>query len=370
MWIFKSDNRDDFIRQIRWFSSNYWPQFGRLLTPLVDGIRVRGPLYGGFLSDHPKLALIDGQGLGHTPEPSSSVTTHVTRRYSEVDVILLVDNAQQPMQAAPLSVLRSVASSGHHEKLAIAFTHFDQIKGHNLRTFADKRGHVMGSVMNALSSLNDTLGVPVVRAVEHGLDERSFMLGGIDRSLAKLPTKAADYMRSQLIDLVGFFKKAILPPPPPVAFPIYDPTGIAFAVQEAVTGFQSPWLARLGFGTHEGVRKEHWTRMKALDRRIATEQGVKYDTLRPLADLLKNLLEAISRFLNKPTAWTRDVDEQEQQTTIAGIRRAVQTSLDALATKRLIDAKLADWLECTNFRAFSERQKSSCLRQADKSQQQ
>jgi hypothetical protein len=95
--VFKSDDRDDFIRHIRWFSSNYWPQFGRLLTPLVDGIRVKGPLYPNFLSEHPKLALIDGQGLGHSPESSSSVTTHVTRRFSQVDVILLVDNAQQPM---------------------------------------------------------------------------------------------------------------------------------------------------------------------------------------------------------------------------------------------------------------------------------
>jgi len=133
LWRFTSDDRAEFIRQIRWFSSNYWPQFGRLLTPLVDGIRVRGPLFAEFLDGQPKLALIDGQGLGHTPDSSASVTTHVTRRFGQVDVVLLVDNAQQPMQAAPLSVLRAVASSGHDAKLAIAFTHFDQIKGQSLR---------------------------------------------------------------------------------------------------------------------------------------------------------------------------------------------------------------------------------------------
>ena len=42
LWVFKSKDREKFIRHIRWFSSNCWPQFGRLLTPLVDGIRVRG----------------------------------------------------------------------------------------------------------------------------------------------------------------------------------------------------------------------------------------------------------------------------------------------------------------------------------------
>jgi hypothetical protein len=49
LWLFHSADRDKFIRHIRWFSSNYWPQFGRLLTPLVDGIRVRGPLFADFI---------------------------------------------------------------------------------------------------------------------------------------------------------------------------------------------------------------------------------------------------------------------------------------------------------------------------------
>ena len=269
LWLFKTADRAEFIRHIRWFSSNYWPQFGRLLTPLVQGIRVKGPLFPDLAIDGPKLALIDGQGLGHTPDSSSSVTTHVTQRFNQVDVILLVDNAQQPMQASPLSVLRAVASSGHHEKLAIAFTHFDLIKGQNLPKFADKRSHVMASVLNALSNLRDVLGAPVIRAVEHGIDRRCFMLGGVDRALGKLPARAADYMRSQLVELVGFFQAAIAPPPPPEACPIYDPTGISFAVQEAISKFQGPWLARLGLGTYEGVRKEHWTRVKALNRRIA-----------------------------------------------------------------------------------------------------
>ncbi|MBI5855732.1 MAG: GTPase domain-containing protein [Nitrospirae bacterium] len=194
-WTFQSPDRDEFIRTIRWFSSNSWTQYGRLLTPLVEGIRVKGPLFPELDHERTKLVLIDGQGLGHTPDSSSSVTTHVTQRFGHVDVILLVDNAQQPMQAAALSVLRTVCSSGYHEKLAIAFTHFDLIKGHNLPSFADKRSHVMGSVTNALSNLKDVLGAPVVKAVEQSIEQRCFMLGGVDRPLAQLPSRAADYMK-------------------------------------------------------------------------------------------------------------------------------------------------------------------------------
>ena len=343
-WLFHSDDRAEFIRHIRWFSSNYWPQFGRLLTPLVQGMRVIGPLFPEIADLRPHLALIDGQGLGHTPDSSSSITTHITRRFGQVDVILLVDNAQQPMQAAPLSVLRTVASSGHHKKLAIAFTHFDQIKGQSLPTFAEKRAHVMASVMNALSGLRDVLGAPVVRSVEHGIDGRCFMLGGIDRSLSKLPARAAAYMRDQLAELVGFFERAILPPPPAEALPVYDPTGLSFAVQEAVSKFQGPWLARLGLGTYEGVRKEHWTRVKALNRRIAGEIDVEYDTLKPVADLVARLTESVSRFLDNPIEWTREtMDEDEEQAAIARVRRAVSAALHDMAVRRLVEDHLNEW---------------------------
>jgi hypothetical protein len=344
LWHFRTDDRDEFVRQIRWFSSNYWPQFGRLLTPLVSGIRVRGPLFPEFVDEAPQLVLIDGQGLGHTPDSSSSVTTHVTKRFDQVDVILLVDNAQQPMQAAPLSVLRTVASSGHNEKLSVAFTHFDQIKGLNLRTFDDKRAHVMASVLNALSNLQDVLGAPVVRAIEHGIDDRCFMLGGVDQNLSRLPTRAADYMRGELRRLVDFCEQAILPPPPPAACPVYDPTGISFAVREAVMNFQEPWLARLGLGSYEGVRREHWTRVKALNRRIAGELDDEYDTLRPVADLVARLTEAVSRFLDEPIDWTREpIDEQESQAAIARIRRAVSAAMHKLAMRRLVEEHLPAW---------------------------
>lgn len=344
LWLFKSDDRDEFIRQIRWFSSNYWLQFGRLLTPLVDGIRVRGPLFAKFIEGAPKIAFIDGQGLGHTPDSSASVTTQVTRRFSQVDVILLVDNAQQPMQAASLSVLRAVASSGHHAKLAIAFTHFDQIKGQNLPTFPEKRAHVMASMLNALSGLRDALGASVVKAIEHGLETKCFMLGGVDGQFGRLPRRAADYMREQIGQLVGFFEAAIRPEPPTEACPSYDPTGINFAVQEAVGKFQGPWLARLGIGSYEGFSKEHWAKVKALNRRIAGELSHEYGSLRPVADLITQLRESISRFLNTPTGWTREpTDEQEEQAIIAHIRRMVDVALHDLAVKRLVEAHLAEW---------------------------
>jgi energy-coupling factor transporter ATP-binding protein EcfA2 len=344
LWTFKSNDRSEFIRQIRWFSSNYWPQFGRLLTPLVDGIRVKGPLFPTFTDSRPKLVLIDGQGLGHTPDSSASVTTHITRRFESVDVILLVDNATQPMQAASLAVLRAVAAGGHHEKLAIAFTRFDQINGKNLPTLSDKNAHVMASVRGALTGIRDSLGAPVVRAIEHSINSRCFMLGGVDRQLSRLPARAGEYMRRQLQSLVEFFESAILPPPPPEAHPIYDPTGLSFAVQEAVNKFQGPWLARLGLGSYEGIGTAHWATIKALNRRIAGGLDVEYGNLQPVADLIARLSESISRFLDRPLGWNREPsDQQEEQSAIAEVRRAVSIAIHDLAMRRIIEDHLSEW---------------------------
>ena len=83
IWSYESADRGEFLSHVRWFSSNHHKQFGRLLTPLVDGIRVQGPFYpsSGELNRTNKLVLLDGQGLGHTATTASSVSTRITQRF-------------------------------------------------------------------------------------------------------------------------------------------------------------------------------------------------------------------------------------------------------------------------------------------------
>jgi hypothetical protein len=346
LWTYRTEDRAEFIRQIRWFSSNYALQFGRLLTPLVDGVRVRGPLYPAFSDIQPKIVLLDGQGLGHTPDSSASVTTHITRRFADVDVILLVDNAQQPMQAASMAVLRAAASSGHYQKLAVAFSHFDQVKGLNLPGYTEKRAHVMASVTNGLSNLSEVLGAPVVKAVERVLDGQCFMLGALQEADPKLPGGVI----RELLRMIGFFEKAIEAPAPPLARPVYDITGLLFAVQAAARDFQRPWAARLGIASYDGIAREHWTRIKALNRRIAGELDDEYDTLRPVADLIARLTERISLFLDNPIRWTRElVDDDEAQAAISGIRQEVFATLHQFIADRLLETHLQDWRVAFNY---------------------
>ena len=342
-WTFGSGDRDEFIRQMRWFSSNHHKAYGRLLTPVVQGMRVRGPFVPGFGGEIPKVALIDGEGLGHTPESAANVSTRYTSRYRSVDVILIVDNATQPMQAAPLAVLRSVGTSGNAEKLAVAFTHFDAVKGDNLPGFAAKQDHVLAAVMVALASLRDAVGDVVVGSIERGLEQRCFMLGWLDRPTAAIPGGA----RRQLGALMEFFAAVIRPEATPQARPLYDPAGLAFAVQSAAREFHSLWDARLGYRRRDGVSKEHWARVKALTRRVTLRMdNYEYKHLMPVAELIGRLSEATSRFLDVPARWelpTGDVDEAAAA--IARIRAEVYTALHSLAMERIVEQHLAEWAE-------------------------
>jgi hypothetical protein len=216
----------------------------------------------------------------------------------------------------------------------------DQVKGHNLPGFAEKRGHVMASVMNGLSNLTEVLGAPIVKSLERVLDRQCFMLGALQEVNVKLPGGVI----KELLRMVGFFEKAIQPPPQPQATPVYDTTGLLFAVQAAAGDFQRPWAARLGITSYNSIAREHWTRIRALNRRIAGELNDEYDTLRPVADLVARLTERISVFLDNPVRWTRDpVDDEEAQAAISGIRREVFATLHKFIADRLVEKHLPDW---------------------------
>ena len=251
LWSFRSDDRTAFLRQVRWFSSNHFKQFGRLLTPLVDGLRVRGPFRPLIpeLQCADRIVLIDGQGVGHTPETASSVSTRITKRFSEVDLVLIVDTSQHPMQAGPVSLLRAAGSAGYTDKIGVVFTHFDQVRGDNLQTVAQKRAHVIASITNAISSLRQILGAPVAAALERRLSEEVYLLGGLDRDIRSIPKGITNEMRR----LLEFIQRAVPPEVEGGLAPIYFVSGLEIALRDAVEGF----LRSMGSSPWSGISRWH-----------------------------------------------------------------------------------------------------------------
>jgi hypothetical protein len=152
---------------------------------------------------------------------------------------------------------------------------------------------------------------------------------------------------ASLNGLVALAQEAIRPAVPAAFHPAYDVANLILAVERAAQEFHLRWQGILGFASGAGVSAEHWTRVKALTRWIALLNRDEYDTLRPVADLIRLLQKHISDFLSVPLTWTPyepGADEDEKRArALDAIRQEVFARLHALSTERLIHQHLADW---------------------------
>ena len=338
------EEREEFIRSVSRFSSNYAPLYGRLLTPIVNGVRVAGPFTPDWNDGQsPKLVLFDGEGLGHTPESSSSVSTGVSRLIEAVDAVVLVDSATQPMQAAPLAAMRELVATGNGRKLILAFTHFDEVKGDNLPSTAHKAQHVLASAENVLSAFGEDLGPYAERILRKRLETARFFLADLQETLLG-STAAGKRTIRQLVRLLEAIDQVVETPQPIEARPAYDRMNLALAVSKAARAFQESWRSKLGREIVPGFAKEHWTRVKALNRRLATMGKDEYDSLKPVADLRRELRDRIYVFIQNPLEWDGlEPTEDERQIKYDALADNLGGRLLALSTRRVWQERIRDW---------------------------
>ena len=339
-----SDRRAEFLSAISCFSSNWAPSFGRLLTPLVNGLRVAGPFSPAWNGrDVPKLVLLDGEGLGHTPKSSSSVPTTVSRRIEAVDAVLLVDNATQPMQAAPLAAMREVVATGNARKLIMAFTHFDEVKGDNLPSPTAKVEHVLASAENVFAAFGEELDPNAERTLRQRVEHARFFLEDIHEPLST-ETNSGRRTVSQLRKLLDCIDGVTEPPEPAAVRPVYDRMNLVLAVHSAAEAFHEAWRPRLGLESKPGFAKEHWTRVKALSRRLGTRMEDQYDTLRPVADLRKELRDRIYVFIQNPLRWEGDEPTNDQKPShFDAFAKNLSLRLLEVCTRRVWDERMVQW---------------------------
>ncbi|MCA7902614.1 hypothetical protein LGM39_24905 [Burkholderia cepacia] len=350
-WSWETDDRENFIKTVTRFSSNHAPRFGRLLTPLVNGVRVAGaflPAWSG--GQQPKLVLLDGEGLGHTPKSVAAISTSLTRRIESTDAIVLVDNAVQPMQAAPVSAMKEMITSGSASKLLLVFTHFDEVKGDNLPNAAAKEQHVLASAENVLASIGEELGPFAERALRGRLKDACFFVGGIDEDL-DATKKAHKRTIGQLQALLAAIDAIVEKPAPVYAKPVYDRMNLVLAVKNAAESFHDAWWPRLGLSYKPGVSKEHWKRIWALSRRLSTPGlGDEFDNLKPVADLRKQLQDRLYVLLQNPLRWApaEPTDAEHKQQVFDGLANALSAKTLDLATRRVRAERISEWQSAFN----------------------
>lgn len=295
-YYIKTDDRNTFFDLIKKFSSNSKHEWGRLLSPLVKTIRMCGDFRPDFCSEPIKLVIYDGMGLGHSTS-ITSVPTDVMAKYSEVDAILLVDDATQPLMDNSKVALKDVIYSGYADKLLMCYTHIDEMKGDNFIRTQDKVNHVNIALstylteirkqnVNAFSSLEEQ---EILSSCYYFSDLAN---ENISKMSQKQLLKALDAIHERFRSKVSFEDVVIK----------YDEMTLYHHLQNAIDQFRTEWGNIIGY-PYTTSKTEHWSRIKALTRRLAYFDQDNYNhELQPLADLARCIKEELNTYLNKPMA--------------------------------------------------------------------
>lgn len=362
MWTQTSSDRARFLGELSTFYGNSAAGFGRLLTPVVNGIRVSGPFVPTW-SDRPlRLVIVDSEGLGHTPSSISSLSSSLVRKVGLSDSVLVVDNAQQPMQAGPLAALTQIVESGSVGKLHLLFTHLDAVTGANLTGYSARTAHVRESVENALTSIETAAGAAAARALRRRLDTSVYYAGRLDRVLTDKDIfgrkGAAEFLR-----LRGELEGEAPVRDHGDAEIVVARKGVVIAVEKATARFQEEWLVRLGVerpSAGTDIRAEHWARIKALNRRIVGRTDSEYRDLRPAGDFRRALQAVLYAMLQNPVRWQgQPVSEEERGEVVDTIAVALTDKVVELAEKQIILDRMEAWDE-----AWSQAGKGSVARRA------
>ncbi len=293
-YYIKSDDRKAFLDQMKKFSGNSRREWGKLLSPLVRTIRIRGDFRPKFCDKAIQFVIYDGVGLGHTAA-MSSIPTEVTEKYTDMDVILLVDDATKPVMHSTKLALMDVIGHGCAKKLLLCFTHLDRMEGENFDGTQSK----VDSINDALSSYLSDLGEKNQDALSN--QEKRQILS-LCFYFSELNSKnISELSRAQLIKAADTIRKRYEETIPVEEVRIwYDAMTLYHHLQNAIEQFHTEWEEKLGIPSDTG-KKEHWTRIRALTRRLARLNEDNYNQeLQPLADLARCIKEELNIYLNKP----------------------------------------------------------------------
>ena len=149
---------------------------------------------------------------------------------------------------------------------------------------------------------------------------------------------------AQLDRLMATLDGIVERPEPTESRPVYDQFNLAMAVRAATENFQRSWRARLGLTTSPTTAKEHWTRVKALSRRLAVMRQDEYSTLRPVADLREQLVEQIYVAVQSPVRWEGgDLSDHEKQAAFDRLAHVVSRRMTDLAARRVWGDRMQEW---------------------------
>ncbi|MFZ1073700.1 MAG: hypothetical protein WAO21_09735 [Verrucomicrobiia bacterium] len=350
------DDKKNFFKVLRKFTGNSKPQWGTLLTPLVNGVRVHGPFRPEWAAASYEHVFTDTEGLLHG-RANADVPAELTELFKRMDSILLVESAKNALSSpAAAKAFEAVASTGYTKSFALVFTHMDHASGEDLRDGKAKKDKVFGGVRNVLDNqIAKTLSRDAARHLETQLQTNTFYFAHLD---GKFPTKDEAQIKKfekrlghQLMEFTVCLAARREPDLRLPGYPKYSMRSLGLAVREASLAFIESWEAKLGFKYVDGETTVPWQSLKALSHRYA--EGWLRDGywLRPIDQLTANLRNVLTKFLDNPIEWGgKPVSDEEKLVILDGLKQRITEPLAGIAEERLRKLPLKAWQDAYGLR--------------------
>lgn len=344
--------RSTFIQVVKRFTGNAREEFGKLLTPLVDGIRVAGPLFPRFTSQRQPVVFSDSIGFGHYASAGSDLQEGYVAQFDRADCIVLVESAKSSFSNSSLhQVLEAIATGGHVKKLVVVFTHMDALDGDDVGNESERRDKAMLGLRAAIDDhLSKKLSREAARQLNRHLVDHVFYCSALHGNIAEgteeeLRKLAQQFRRLSPLDTAS------------PSTPVYDFEFFAPFVINSIEEFRTKWAAQLGVRPHSSYSKLPWQAPKAISRRYAEGWSDDYPH-RPVASLNSLLRQEIAKFLDAPQSWSGpDIDQSQREAVIDRIKTDIAKPLLSACVRVLRKEPQTQWISAWEFRGFNSTEK-------------
>ncbi len=310
-WYFSTTDRKEFFQFAKIFTSDDYRLYGRLLTPLVKAIRISGPFIAEGDTIVNPMVLSDGVGLGHATK-SFGIPVASMDRCLKSDAIVFVERGDDPMAGTTRMALKTLIEYGYADKVIFAFTKMDLLVGGSYRGNADRKRHIKTALKGYLENMKKQEEHMLSDLEASTLVENSVFFSHLpNHGLSKMTVQSLSALDQKIINIV---QKQISTDDVKLK---YEALKLYYYFKEAVFEFRKEWGEIIGY-SGKTDRTEHWSRIKALSRRLGMLEQESYDYLAPLSSFAYRVQSKINLFINNPDSITPGqtseevVDEQKR----------------------------------------------------------
>lgn len=355
-WSFSTlgEEREEFLKAVRWFCSNTKEEWGHLLTPLVTGIRVSGPFKPDWVPAEQSYehVFVDTQGLDHE-KPTTELSSETTSMFAKVQNILFVESGKDSLKSqSARKVMEAIAGSGYTANLTVALTHMDLVVGDDIPTADDRKAKAFSGLRSLVENeVSRNVSRDAAKQLAGHLERSTFYLAFLDPKKYPESWDAEDQaafdqsLGADLWLMTEHLVERAHPLQLRPSVPEYSFESLGLAVREASVGFQEVWDGRLGYKRVENVSPAAWQSIKAMSRRYAEGWFDSYH-LRPIDTLITKTRNVLTRFLESPLKWLpeqKKITEDQKAAIVDRLKRLVNEELSDLSKRRLWEQPQTRW---------------------------